>query len=180
VIPEEADALATRDTIPVPRDRPDEGKASGGRRPPGDNPDVVRRPTRQGVAPPANPALPLTGDPGTRGRYASQPEADEIASRAPATSPPASKRGQRQAIAVDQVGSTSIVARGATRKAKPRILDRTGLANAPLDSRHAFLLTFVDGATTVDVIADVSGMPEHEVLSILARLERLGIITLTR
>jgi hypothetical protein len=48
----------------------------------------------------------------------------------------------------------------------------------PLDSRAGFVISLVDGKCTVEMILDISGMPEDETLDILRELERLGAIQL--
>lgn len=45
-----------------------------------------------------------------------------------------------------------------------------------LDHRAGFLLSLVDGTTTVDEIVDLSGMPRHEALRLLAELRDGGAI----
>jgi hypothetical protein len=46
-----------------------------------------------------------------------------------------------------------------------------------LDHRAGFLLSCVDGTTTVEEIVDVSGMPKHEALRLLAELLDGGAVT---
>jgi hypothetical protein len=46
-----------------------------------------------------------------------------------------------------------------------------------LDHRAGFLLSMVDGTTTVEEIVDLSGMPEHEALRLLAELIDGGTVT---
>lgn len=61
----------------------------------------------------------------------------------------------------------------------PRVARPRGeLARAPLDHRQGFVLSLVDGRTTVQGVIDVAGMPEEEVVAALHRLRYLGILTL--
>jgi hypothetical protein len=48
----------------------------------------------------------------------------------------------------------------------------------PLDSRAGFVISLIDGKCTVEMILDISGMPEDETLDILRALEQLGAIEL--
>lgn len=54
---------------------------------------------------------------------------------------------------------------------------RDDVTRAPIDHRDAFLLSHVEGLTSVQALVDVTGMPEAEVTAILERLARLGILT---
>ncbi len=59
----------------------------------------------------------------------------------------------------------------------PRIvLSRAELNASDLDHREYFLLSMMDGATTVETILDICGMPSEEALGLLESLERRGII----
>jgi CRP-like cAMP-binding protein len=61
----------------------------------------------------------------------------------------------------------------------PRVLRTRGeLAQEPLDHREGFVLSLVDGETTVQGLIDVAGIPDGELVVTLQRLRRLGIITL--
>lgn len=65
------------------------------------------------------------------------------------------------------------------RRTVPRtVRSRAEVAQAPLDHREGFILSFIDGHTTVQAIIDVAGIPDGEVIVVLQRLRRLGIITL--
>lgn len=60
----------------------------------------------------------------------------------------------------------------------PRLIKtRAELANEPLEPRDAFILTLLDGSDVITII-DSSGMPAEEVVAILSRLSRLGIVSL--
>lgn len=50
------------------------------------------------------------------------------------------------------------------------------LRGMPLDSRAGFVVSLIDGRSTVAMILDMAAMPENETLGILADLLRLGAI----
>jgi hypothetical protein len=52
------------------------------------------------------------------------------------------------------------------------------LREMPLDNRDAFVLSLVDGRSTVEIILDLAGLPEDVTIGILTRLFRLGAIDL--
>lgn len=58
------------------------------------------------------------------------------------------------------------------------VISGANLAALPLDHRAGFILSLVDGASTVDEILDVSGMPATEAREILIHLARRGVIEL--
>jgi hypothetical protein len=130
-------------------------------------------------APPPASAPPASSSPG--GRYSSQPREED----APATGPRRAledslRRAARQPLRVDTVGPTMIVApHDAARTARPRVVGRARTEGAALSAREARLLSLVDGARAVHDLVDAAAMPEREVLAILARLVRLGIVSLT-
>jgi hypothetical protein len=64
------------------------------------------------------------------------------------------------------------------RRTVPRLRPTNDVVRAPLDHRQGFVLSLVDGLTTVQMIIDVAGMPDGEVIAALQRLRRLGLITL--
>ena len=86
------------------------------------------------------------------------------------------------AIRVDREQGEAPLSRGAVellRRTVPRVVRSSGeLAQAPLDHREGFVLSLVDGQTTVQALIDVAGMPDGELIAVLQRLRRLGIITL--
>lgn len=98
---------------------------------------------------------------------------------APSEGPP---RSGQVAIKLDAAHSEPPLSRGAVellRRTVPRVLGATGdLAQAPLDHREGFVLSLVDGHTPVQALIDVAGMPDGELIAVLQRLRRLGIITL--
>jgi hypothetical protein len=90
------------------------------------------------------------------------------------------RRSHRLPVKVDEVGAAAVkLARTTRRESAPELVaSRATVAKAPIDSREAFVLSLVDGRNTVDAIVDMSGMSADEVNAILARLARLGLISL--
>jgi hypothetical protein len=86
---------------------------------------------------------------------------------------------RRKPLAVDSVGDAATrIARTTARQTAPKLIaSQTTIASAPIDSRTAFILSLVDGTSDVPGIVDASGMPDEEVIAILARLARLGLIS---
>ena len=60
------------------------------------------------------------------------------------------------------------------------ILSREELNAADLDHRDYFLISLMDGHTTVENVLDISGMPPEEALALLESLVRRGIIEVDR
>jgi hypothetical protein len=52
------------------------------------------------------------------------------------------------------------------------------LRRMPLDARDWFVLSLVDGRSSVQMIVDLSAMPEAETLAVLVRLLKAGAIEL--
>lgn len=52
------------------------------------------------------------------------------------------------------------------------------LRRLPLDTRTGFVVSLIDGRCTVEMLLDVSGMPEDETLDILRELVGLGAVEL--
>jgi hypothetical protein len=46
----------------------------------------------------------------------------------------------------------------------------------PLDPRAGFLMSMIDGASTIPDLCDLAGMPEDEVVSVLTELARHKVI----
>jgi hypothetical protein len=90
------------------------------------------------------------------------------------------ERSVRPAVSVDDVGAAAVkIASTTPRQSAPKLIaSRATIAKAPIDTRTAFVLSLVDGRNSVEAIIDMSGMRADEVNTILARLGRLGLITL--
>ncbi len=83
------------------------------------------------------------------------------------------------AACLEEIGPvTAAVAAGRARKTIPRRVKGAQATTGSLDSRHASLLSLVDGRLSVPSLVDVSGMTENDVIAILDRLARLGLITI--
>jgi hypothetical protein len=50
------------------------------------------------------------------------------------------------------------------------------LRELPLDPRAGYIVSLIDGRSTVEVIVDIATLPEGEALLILGELRRLGAI----
>ena len=89
-------------------------------------------------------------------------------------------RTSRPPIRVDEVGDVAVaIATKANRASAPRLLKtRRELTDTPIDHRDAFVLSLIDGRMNVQAIIDISGMPGSDILAILERLARLGIVSL--
>ncbi len=113
---------------------------------------------------------------------ASGPPSDRYAARAKTGSfsrdeHPSGPRA-RTALTVDSVGDAATRIARTTRQTSPKLIATPAtIAGAPLDSRSAFVLSLVDGTSDVPAIVDGAGMPADEVIGILARLARLGLIS---
>jgi PilZ domain len=88
------------------------------------------------------------------------------------------------ASGVSQVMPQSTIVRKA-RDARPMLsrtpivlLAKADLRALPLDSRSAFLVSLIDGHTTVESLVDLSGMPAEETLDLLDELRLRHIVVL--
>jgi hypothetical protein len=52
----------------------------------------------------------------------------------------------------------------------------TELRRLPIDARAGYLLSRIDGQTSVDTLVDVTGFPTSEVIALLVLLANLGAI----
>jgi hypothetical protein len=112
---------------------------------------------------------------------------DRAASSESESAPPASaekvstrRARTRRPVRVDDVGDAAVaIASRAMPSFAPKLLEsRSELSRAPIDHRDAFVLSLIDGKTSVAQIVDASGMPRREVAAILDRLVQLGIVAL--
>ena len=124
-----------------------------------------------------------------RRNVSSPPEGDVIASRSSA--PPSHDKDasgrrprlSRAPVRVDDVGDAAVLLGArhgrAVAVAAPRVLrTRRELENAPINHRDAFVLSLIDGKTSVQGLVDLAAMPDGEVVTTLARLAALGIISM--
>lgn len=117
-------------------------------------------------APRIDRAPPVSGE-------VSLDRAEKVSTRRP--------RSSRPPVRVDDVGdaAVAIASRVGRSPPAPRLLkSRRELADAPIDPRDAFVISLIDGKTPTQALVDVSGLPEPDVLGILERLARLGIVSL--
>jgi hypothetical protein len=109
-------------------------------------------------------------------------ESEKSASSKPPASGPSSKKPsgspRPSPVRVDQVGGTAmkIASRGRPSSVPRLAKAKLDASKAPLDSQSAYVLSLIDGTTTVDGLADITGIPESAVTQILERLERLGFV----
>jgi hypothetical protein len=89
-------------------------------------------------------------------------------------------RSSRPPVRVDDVGdvAVAIAARAHVTSAPKLLKARNELTSAPIDHRDAFVISLIDGRMSVGAIVDVSGMSTPEIVAILERLARLGIVSL--
>ncbi len=96
---------------------------------------------------------------------------------APTLSPPSS--GTHERAAVITLDEEALVERlGSLTRVATLTVSPTELRALPVDHRGAFLLSQVDGVSTLDMILDVSGMSRVDALRILIGFAELGIISL--
>jgi hypothetical protein len=144
---------------------------------------------REAAAPPSTttPRPPITrreeDDPAPdRALQSDRPSAPRVESW-PVEAPTGTRRKERShrpPVTVDDVGPAAVkIANTTRRESAPKVIaSRATIAKAPIDTRTAFVLSLVDARNTVEAIIDMSGMRADEVNTILARLARLGLITL--
>ena len=89
--------------------------------------------------------------------------------RQPAPSPTAPPAGSTEADAY--------LARLGGPRAIPT-LARASLTGLTLDHRAGFLLTFIDGTSSLDDLLDVTGLPRLDVLRIVDQLVQAGVLRL--
>lgn len=58
------------------------------------------------------------------------------------------------------------------------VVTHDDLRRLPLDARAGFVVSLLDGRCTVEMLLDLSGLPEDETLEILRELVRLGAVEL--
>jgi hypothetical protein len=110
----------------------------------------------------------------TRAASGDEPRAPKISTRR--------ARSSRPPVRVDDVGEAAVaLARRVSRPpaSAPRmLLSRGELAALPLDPRDAFVLSLVDGKTSVQGLVDMAALGDGEVLTILERLAALRVLEL--
>jgi len=61
----------------------------------------------------------------------------------------------------------------------PRLKDTADLTGLPLMPREGFVLSLIDGTTTADELADLSGLDRSDIIAILGKLSELGVLEWT-
>jgi len=123
------------------------------------------------------PTVPPTS--GVRERDASLDSSSETRSSRP-------PRTSRAPVRVDDVGEAAValatkhgrMSRAVVGAAPALLRTRRQLEDAPINHRDAFVLSLIDGKTSVQGVVDLAAMPDGEVLTILERLAALGIVSL--
>jgi hypothetical protein len=78
---------------------------------------------------------------------------------------------------LDEVSPITAIRRRAGVTGIPRVVMMPALVRGlPIDPRDAFVLSHVDGQSSVETLVDVTGFDRAELISILGRLVRLGAI----
>jgi hypothetical protein len=88
----------------------------------------------------------------------------------PSVAPDAESPEQLERSCLDTLGPLARIPRVAVSGAE--------LGKLSLDHRAGFVLTFVDGMSSLDDILDASGLPRLEALRLLRDLVRAGVVTL--
>jgi hypothetical protein len=137
-------------------------------------------PSRQNITCPEPDALASKTT--IRTTYESGTNETNDASKPPPSGPtskkPSGTSPRPSPVRVDDVGGAAMKIASRNRHASSPRLARAKLdaSKAPLDSESAYLLSLIDGKTTVEGIADITGIPIERVTQIIERLERLGFV----
>jgi hypothetical protein len=111
-----------------------------------------------------------------RRRMTTAPPPEQAREGAEAAPRSTARRSKRASLRVDDVGTAGL---GLSAKQTPRLAKgRRDLAQAPIDPKAAFVLSQIDGRVTVDDLADLTAMSRDDVLAILQRCVRLGLVLL--
>jgi hypothetical protein len=85
----------------------------------------------------------------------------------------------RHAAAVPNSEVRRAAAPRPSRRSVPYVaVSMSALKSRALDHRQGFLVSLVDGTSTVEDLLDLSGMPEDEALGIVGDLVSVGILAL--
>jgi hypothetical protein len=177
---------------PVGNNRPAPPRSASSAAPPSGRaapaPSARPAPTSGRPAPTSGRPAPTSGRPAptstrptsTRPTLREEPPAATADSGAPRRGGIA--RSARPSIREDNVGAAANHAPdavGLAGRAIPRLLKtKSEIAAAPIDHRAGFLLSYIDGTTSVQGLVDIAAMPEDDVHEILERLRRLGIVSI--
>lgn len=117
-----------------------------------------------------------------RTSYASGTNEVEDASKPPPSGPTSKNISgtspRPSPVRVDDFGGAAMKIASRNRHASAPRLAKAKLdaSKAPLDSQSAYLLSLIDGGTTIEGLADITGIPAERVAQIIERLERLGFV----
>lgn len=171
-------AISEPVTTVVPRDKKISGPPTP-REEPDDDGSSSPSPSQK---PPVSAPLSGSSPPSQRKRTPPPVQSSMPGPRKRTPPPPASGGQGPRGFRDEEIGTSaalSEIAAGISRRAVPRLVrSRDELAAAPINHREGFLLAHVDGSTTVQGLIDISGMTEDEVMAIVGRLRRLGIVQL--
>jgi hypothetical protein len=81
-------------------------------------------------------------------------------------------------LRVDDFGGAAmkIASRGRPSSAPRLARAKLDASKAPLDSQSAYVLSLIDGNTSLEGLADITGIPAERISQIIERLERLGFV----
>ena len=81
-------------------------------------------------------------------------------------------------VRVDDFGGAAmkIASRGRPSSAPRLARAKLDASKAPLDSQSAYVLSLIDGNTSLEGLADITGIPSDRISQIIERLERLGFV----
>jgi hypothetical protein len=97
----------------------------------------------------------------------------------PTMSPPRSGLRERPDLGIEDLDEEALTARlGSLERIATLAVAQAELRALAVDHRGAFLLSQVDGVSTLEMILDVSGMGRVDALRILAGFVEQGIVTL--
>jgi hypothetical protein len=84
---------------------------------------------------------------------------------------------QEQGTAIFAAGASNALSQVAALSGTPYVaMTLAEVQRLPLDPRAGFLMSMIDGASTIPDLCDLAGMPEDEVVSVLTELARHKVI----
>jgi hypothetical protein len=141
--------------------------------------DVFERPT---LAPPFDLEEFAKSRMGQADERRSLPNTPTLEPPAPSGDTPEAPRSavrERPELTLEELDEVGLLERlGSLARVPTLTVDPSEVRTLPVDHRGAFLLSQVDGVSTVEMILDVSGMSRLEALRILCAFSDQGIIRL--
>jgi hypothetical protein len=108
------------------------------------------------------------------------PPGDEPRRKKSSTVPTAHSGSRTAPVRTDEELERHYLSRIGSRKQVPHLaMDPSQITNLSLDHRSGFLLSLIDGASTLEEILDVSGMPRLETLGLICKLLDHNVLSLT-